>query len=37
MHLLYVGVLDLEQRVASLQDALAFIADGIADRTVPAD
>lgn len=37
MHLLYVGVLDLEQRVAALQDALAFVADGIADRTVPAD
>ena len=33
MHLLYVGVLDLEQRIAALHDALAFVADGVADRT----
>ena len=37
MHLLYVGVLDLEQRVAALHEALAFAADGIADRPVLAD
>ena len=32
MHLLYVGVLDLEARIEALQDALACVADAIADR-----
>jgi hypothetical protein len=31
--LLYVGVLDLEQRIEALHDALACVADGIADRS----
>jgi hypothetical protein len=30
LRLLYVGVLDLEQRVAALHDALAMVADRIA-------
>jgi hypothetical protein len=29
-NLLYVGVLDLEQRIATLHDALAMVADRIA-------
>jgi hypothetical protein len=33
MDLLYVGVLDLEQRIEALQDALAFVADSIAAET----
>jgi hypothetical protein len=32
MNLLYVGVLDLEQRIGALHDALAFVADSIAQR-----
>ncbi len=36
MDLLYVGVLDLEQRIEALQDALAFVADSIAAE-VPAN
>lgn len=35
MDLLYVGVLDLEQRIAALHDALAFVADNIAAGTMP--
>ena len=31
MDLLYVDVLDLEQRIEALHDALASVADGIAD------
>ncbi|HYH51884.1 MAG TPA: hypothetical protein VEG38_20250 [Acidimicrobiia bacterium] len=31
MELLYVAVLDLEQRIESLHDALAFVADSIAE------
>jgi hypothetical protein len=31
--LLYVGVLDLEQRIEALHDALACVADAIADRS----
>ena len=34
MHLLYVGVLDLEQRMKALHDALACVADGIAERSL---
>ncbi len=30
LNLLYVGVLDLEQRIAALHDALAMVADRIA-------
>ena len=30
MDLLYVGVLDLEQRIEALHDALAFMADSLA-------
>jgi hypothetical protein len=30
LNLLYVEVLDVEQRLASLHDALALVADGIA-------
>lgn len=30
LNLLYVGVLDLEQRIATLYDALAMVADHIA-------
>ena len=30
MNLLYVEVLDVEQRLAALHDALALVADGIA-------
>jgi hypothetical protein len=30
MGLLYVGVLDMEQRVHALHDALALVAEGIA-------
>ena len=37
MHLLYVGVLDLEHRIAALHDALAFVANDVAERTVLAD
>ncbi|HEV3363413.1 MAG TPA: hypothetical protein VG795_04615 [Acidimicrobiia bacterium] len=37
MDLLYVGVLDLEQRIEALHDALAFVADSIADRSSPFD
>lgn len=37
LDLLYVGVLDLEQRIEALQDALAFVADGIAHRSLLAD
>ena len=36
MDLLYVGVLDLEQRIEALHDALAFVADAIADRSLSA-
>ena len=36
MDLLYVGVLDLEQRIEALHDALAYVADGIADRSLSA-
>lgn len=32
MNLLYVGVLDLEQRIEALHDALKFVSDGIAQR-----
>lgn len=32
MDLLYVAVLDLEQRIETLHDALAFIADSIAEE-----
>jgi hypothetical protein len=32
MELLDVGVLDLEQRIESLHDALAFMADSIAEE-----
>jgi hypothetical protein len=32
MQLLYVGVLDLEQRIEALHDALACVADSIAER-----
>ena len=32
--LLYVGVLDLEQRVEALHDALAAVADNIAERSL---
>jgi hypothetical protein len=35
MDLLYVGVLDLEQRIEALHDALAFAADSIAAGTTP--
>ena len=35
--LLYVGVLDLEQRIEALHDALAFVAEGIAERSLLAD
>jgi len=35
MDLLYVGVLDLEQRIAALHDALALVAEGIASDPVP--
>ena len=37
MDLLYVGVLDLETRIAALHDALALVADGIAAGRAPAD
>ena len=33
MELLYVGVLDLEQRLEALHDALTFVAENIADGT----
>ena len=36
MDLLYVGVLDLEQRIEALHDALAYVADSIADRSLSA-
>jgi CII-binding regulator of phage lambda lysogenization HflD len=32
MHRLYIGVLDLEQRIEALHDALACVADSIAER-----
>jgi hypothetical protein len=32
MDLLYVGVLDLEQRIEALHDALACVAETLADR-----
>jgi len=32
MDLLYVDVLDLEQRIAALHDAMASVADGIAEE-----
>jgi hypothetical protein len=32
MDLLYVSVLDLEQRIEALHDALACVADTLADR-----
>lgn len=35
MDLLYVGVLDLEQRLEALHDALAYVADSIANCSVP--
>jgi hypothetical protein len=35
MDLLYVGVLDLEQRLEALHDALAFVAENIAAGTSP--
>lgn len=35
MDLLYVSVLDLEQRIEALHDALAFVADSIADGSLP--
>lgn len=35
--LLYVGVLDLEQRIEALHDALALVADAIAHRSLLAD
>jgi hypothetical protein len=35
MHLLYVSVLDLEQRIEALHDALACVADSIAHRRLP--
>jgi hypothetical protein len=34
MDLLYVEVLDLEQRIEALHDALACVADTIAQRSV---
>ncbi|MDQ1502810.1 MAG: hypothetical protein QOD57_537 [Actinomycetota bacterium] len=34
MHLLFAGVLDLEQRIEALHDALACVADSIAERTL---
>jgi hypothetical protein len=34
MDLLYVGVLDLEQRVEALHDALASVADSIAEGSL---
>lgn len=34
LDLLYVGVLDLEQRIEALHDALAFVADSIATEPV---
>lgn len=34
MNLLYVNVLDLEQRIEALHDALACVADSIADRSL---
>jgi hypothetical protein len=37
LDLLYVGVLDLEQRIEALQDAVAFVADGMAHQHLPAD
>jgi hypothetical protein len=35
MHLLYVDVLDLEQRIETLHNALACVADSIAERRLP--
>jgi hypothetical protein len=35
MDLLYVGVLDLEQRIEALHDVLASVADTIAEGRVP--
>ena len=35
--LLLVAVLDLEQHVEALQDALAFVADSVADGSSPID
>jgi hypothetical protein len=32
MELLYVGVLELEQRIESLHEALAYVADSLADE-----
>jgi hypothetical protein len=32
MDLVSVGVLDLEQRIGGLHDAVAFVADSIAER-----
>ena len=37
MDLLYVGVLALEQRIEALHDALASVADTIADRSPLSD
>jgi hypothetical protein len=37
MDLLYVGVLDLEERIGALHDSLAYVADAIADRSLSAD
>jgi len=38
MELLYVGVLDLEERIEGLQDALALVADSIAEgSSLPID
>ena len=34
--LLYVGVLDLEQRIEALHDLLASVADTIAEGSAPA-
>ena len=34
MDLLYVGVLDLEQRVEALHDTLACVADSIAEESL---
>ena len=34
MDLLYVDVLDLEQRIDALHDALASVAEGIAEETL---
>jgi hypothetical protein len=34
MALLYVGVLDLEQRVEALHDALASVADSVAEESL---